>query len=71
MSEVYSTPNDSSRLQIDLIAAQLQWQEAAALASDASRSHNVNLHREALRVAKSAIVRIGVLVEAAAKANCE
>jgi hypothetical protein len=68
MGEVNST-NDPTRREIDLVAAQLQWHQTAALARDASRSTNVCHHREAVQVAKSALARIDELVEAAARGD--
>jgi hypothetical protein len=66
-----SNLSDSMRPAINLEPAKYQWQRAAALALDISRSDSVFLHREAVRIAQSTLDRIGKLVEAAAKAEQE
>jgi hypothetical protein len=63
---------DFTRRDIDFVpAARLQWGQTAALANEASRSTDTRLHREAVEVAKSAIVRIQALLEAAAGTNAD
>ena len=54
---------------INLTPARDQWRRAAALALDISRSNNIYLHRESVRIAQDILTRIRGLVEAAAKAD--
>jgi len=46
--------------------AKQQWRRVAALAGDVSRSNNLYLHRESIRIAQEEISRIGALVDGAA-----
>jgi hypothetical protein len=64
-----STAGESMSQAMDLGPAKHQWRRAAALAIDISRSDNVTLHQEAVRIARRALARIGALVEAAARSN--
>jgi len=61
----HSTLYDPHR-RLNLLPAKDEWRRAARLAQDASRCDNLILQREAVRIAQSAIARIGALVEAAA-----
>jgi asparagine synthetase A len=52
---------------VNLEPAKYQWRRAAALALDISRSDNLYLHRESVRITQDTLARIHELVENAAK----